>query len=61
MQPMETMTEVNIILGRDTECALAMLIDNDTHNPKNWAEAMALEGREKWKQGLTKELKSIKA
>src|SRR5882672_7259479 len=37
----------------------ATLVDNDSCDPKNWAEAMASKNKEEWEQGLTKELKSI--
>jgi len=43
-----------------TDSALATLVNNDTHDPKNWVEAMASKPKEKWEQGLMKELKSIK-
>src|SRR5882724_3719944 len=47
--------------GTSTDHALATLVDNDAHDPKNWVEAMASEHKEKWEQGLTKELESIEA
>jgi len=42
-----------------TDHTLVALIYNDAHNPKNWVEAMTSGHKEKWEQGLTKELKSI--
>ena len=57
MQPSDTMAKVNT----RTDSALAMLVDNDACDPPNWTEAMVSEHKEKWEQGLTKELKSIEA
>jgi transposase InsO family protein len=53
-------TEPNMDPNGTLDNALATLVNNDTRDPKNWAEAMKSNDRLKWMAGMEKEMNSIK-
>jgi hypothetical protein len=36
-----------------------MLVDDNSQDPKNWAEAMKSKDKERWKQGMDKEMEAM--